>query len=321
MSLTQLQAYYQPLLKKRSLRRELLVFRKNTQKTITSYIRKARSKTLRTVRSQYYVTTAFTDARAAASRNEDIVITMTILAMVLSYSTAAISIDLLVTAFSAVFAFSEVTKIDSSIFIMMTFGSLAVIAGWLAALVLNMQSIALMDGANRKRLNTVRSTVRKSLKLTSRVAFSWVILSLIICGIPMAAAFVASMYLSQTSVTMLEMLGYVPYAVTAGIAWAIVMLMEYSLVPYIMLFEPHLSVQQTLQRSNELIKNKGRIFILFAHILLGLSLAGAFGLALKVEALLGVHRGLHFFGYALVILLLFNAVMTLFYRKRKLARK
>lgn len=321
MSLTQLQAYYQPWLKKRSLRRELLVLRKNTQKTLVSYVRKTKSKALRTARSQYYIATAYNDARAAAARNEDIVITMTILAIVLSYGTAAVSIDLLVTAFSAVFAFSEVTNIDSSIFIIMTFGSLGIIAGWLAALVLNMQSIALMDGANRKQLSTIRSTVRKSLRLTSRVAISWIILSLILFGIPLAGAFVASLYLSQTSITMLEMLKYMPYAVTAGIAWATVMLMEYGLVPYIMLFEPHLTIRQTLRRSNELIRNKGRIFILFANISLGVLLACAYGIALKVEALLGVHRGLHFFGYALALLLLFNAVMTMFYRKRKLARK
>ncbi len=321
MSLTQLQAYYQPWLKKRSLRKELLLFRKNTQKLLKAQIRKAKTKTIRAVRSQYYVSTALADAKIAARRNEDIVITMTILAIVICYSAAAISLDLLITAFSAVFALSEVTKIDPSTLIILTFGSVAVIAGWLAAMVMNMQSIALLDGANRKRINTVRSTVRKSLKYTSRVTYSWLLIGLIIIGIPALGAIAAAMYLSQTTISMLGMLEFAPFAITAGIAWVVIMLMEYGLVPYIMLFEPHLSFRQTLSRSNELIKNKGRIFLLCADILLGISLAGAYFTATKAEALLGIHRGLHFFGYGLALVLIYNAVMTLFYRKRKLARR
>lgn len=320
MSLTQLQAYYQPWLKQRPLRKELLAFRKNIRKTLNSTFRKAKSKANYAVRNQYYPVTAFADARKAASHNEDIVITMTILALVLSYSTAAVFIDLLITAFGAVFAFSEATNLDSSIFMLMAGGSLAVIGGWLAALVMNMQSIALMDGANRKQLNTIRSTVRKSLRLASRVTYSWLLLGAIIAGIPLAGGLVAAMYLSLTTITMLEILAFMPYAITAGIAWLVIMIMEYSLLPYIMLFEPELSLRQTLRRSSELVKTKGRIFILFSNIALWLGLFCAFSMAQTAESLLGIHRGLHFFGYALVLLLVFNAVMTLFYRKRKRAR-
>lgn len=321
MSLTQLQAYYQPWLKKRSLKKDLLLYRKIAQKFIKSTVRKAKTQIKHNIRSQYYVTGAYADVKKAASRNEDIFITMIILAVVLSYSSAAISIDILITAFSAIFTFSEITKIDSTVFIAMACGSLAVIVSWLAAFTMNMQSIALMDGANRKRLNTVRTTIRQSLSLASRVTYSWLILGMIIIGIPLIAALIGSAYLSLTNITMLEMLAIVPYVITAGITWCVIMLMEYALLPYVMLFEPKISVRQAMFRSHTLIEQKGRIFLLFLYLLLSISLIGSFALAVRVESLLGVHRGLHFFGFSLVVLLIFNAVMTMFYRKRKLARK
>jgi len=320
MSLTQLQAYYQPWLKKRSFKRELILSQRNAEKYIKATLRKTRRKSLAAVRRQYYLNTAVADVRVAVGRNEDIAITMFIIALVIGYSAAAMMLDLMITAFSTAFVAADVTKTNPVIFMLIAGGTLTIICGWILAFIMNMQSLALMDGALRKTKRSVRSTVRKGLRYSTRVTGAWVLLLSILIGIPVLAALTASSYLSLTSITMNQLFAYIPYGVTAGITWMVIILMEYSLVPYVALFEPTTPVRQLLTRSTQLVTRRGRIFLLAFHITVGTSLYGAYKLAEISERYMKVHRGLQFFSYGLILLLLANAVLVMFYRKRKLAR-
>jgi hypothetical protein len=320
MSLTQLQAYYQPWLNKWPTTRDLAKLRIKTEKQIKTSIKKAKSKSIATVRKQYYLSSAFADVRIAARHNEDIAITMLILAFVIGYSSAAMSLNLLITAFNTAFVASDAMNINPGIFILIAGSTLGILCGWLLSFVMNMQSIALMDGAVRKIRRSVRSTIRTSLRYTTRVTEAWVLFFCILLGIPGLGALSAASYLSLTDTSMNQLLTYIPYGITAAIAWIVIMLMEYSLLPYIALFEPTVPLRQLLTRSTQLISRRGRIFILALQIILGLSLFGAYQLSKYTEQLFRVHQGLQFFSYSFVILLLANSIMVMLYRKRKLAR-
>ncbi len=320
MSLTQLQAYYQPWLKKQSLKRDLKKMLITAEKQLKAKTRRAKSKTIAAINRQYYISTAYADARVAARHNEDIAITMLILAFVIGYSAAAMILELLIIAFGTAFVLADITKIDPGVFMLVAGMTLGIVCSWLTSLLLNMQSLALMDGALRKTKRSVRSTIRKSLRYTTRVTEAWVLFLGILVGIPLLAVWSAFSIISLTEISMNQLFSYAPFGITALIAWVVIMLMEYSLVPYVALFEPTVPLRHLLTRSSQLVNRRGRIFILLSSILFGASLFGAYKLAVYSESVLGVHRGLQFFSYSLIIALLANAIMVMLYRKRKLAR-
>ena len=139
---------------------------------------------------------------------------------------------------------------------------------------------------------------------------------------PLAAALMLGIaFLKFDNTNLLTALSAAPYAVIAGLAWVIYALMQYSLVPYIAIFEPDLSFSRIFARSHELVRRRGRIFLLSTHVTLLALIAGVVGLSFGLEAWFGIDQSLTIaFGSALALTAI-NTIMTVFYRKRRLARK
>jgi hypothetical protein len=139
-----------------------------------------------------------------------------------------------------------------------------------------------------------------------------------IIGVPLALGAAGSyLYMHAHAISMDALLGDLPKAVIAALTWIIFVLMQYSLVPYVALFEPELPLSRILRRSRHLVSRRGHLFLLFGYLLFVAALGGAY----KVTELAGPGQGLAFAVLALGISLVANGTLVMLYRKRKLARK
>lgn len=317
MSFTQLGILDLPRPNRRFFKRKLSHARKQTHKLFRAQIRRARSRSLAAIRSQYYLTDAFDDLRIAARRNEDIFITAIILILVLGFSYVATAANFLILFFKTAYDLADLSGVNMGLLMAVAGVVAAVLFGWLAAFLLNLMSVAIMDGATRKVRRSVRTTVRTSLRHAGRVASAWLLFGCII-GVPLALGAAGSyLYMHAHAISMDALLGDLPKAVIAALTWIIFVLMQYSLVPYVALFEPELPLSRILRRSRQLVSRRGHLFLLFGYLLFVAALGGAY----KVTELAGPGQGLAFAVLALGISLVANGTLVMLYRKRKLARK
>jgi hypothetical protein len=320
MSLTDLQALYLPGAKRHSFQRELKLTLNKAQKLAKSRIRKARSKTLATYRRQYFLSSAYGDLRTAISHNEDIFISSILAVFILSYSIWTTALNTLFIFLETAYEVAEFTGMSMTLLALIVSGVVAVICSWLLAFLMNMTSFAVMDGATRKQLRSIRSTARRSLRYTSRVAGAWFALLAAVTLPLFATGLSILIYLQANTPTIPELISYIPYAIIGAASWIIIMLMNYSLVPHVALFEPTMSLSKTFRRSRQLVVRRGRLFILSSYALLSLGLCIAYILSASLDNIIGLNKWLSF-SFAIVgSVLLLNGLTATLYRKRKLAR-
>lgn len=111
------------------------------------------------------------------------------------------------------------------------------------------------------------------------------------------------------------------YESIIAIVWILYVLVQYSLVPYVVLFEPGHTLTSAFGRSRQLVKKRGRLFILATYTLLALFLMTVYFVAALFENAAGLEKWLTFGITALIALMFFNATLVVLYRKRRLARK
>ena len=323
MSLNELNDYY-PLrlqLRRRSLKLSLLKATGRFQKRNRSAIRRARSKTIAYARHQYYPTTAYADLRIAAARNEDIFITALILLFVLTFSITTTGFQFLLTFLGTATAVADLTHISGGLLLIVTFTIPAILCSWVAAFLVNMFSISLMDGATRKINQSVRLTVRRSLRAASRTANAWLLLIAVLAAVPLVLLVVSSLYLQVVTVTKAATMATLPYAVIACALWFIYVLAQYSLAPSVALFEPDLTLPKILNRSRQLVKRRGRVFSIVVYLLAVAGVAGVYLLASLVQSSLHIDKAALVSLGSLTAILGSHGLMVMLYRKRKLARK
>ena len=323
MSLNELTDYY-PLrlqLRRRSLKLSALKATSRFQKNSKSLVRRARSKTIAFARRQYYPSSAYSDLRIAAARNEDVFITALILLFVLTFSLTTTGFQFLLTFLGTATAVADLTHISGSLLLLITFAIPAVLCSWVAAFLVNMFSITLMDGATRRINQSVRLTVRRSLRAASRTANAWFLLMAVLAAAPLALLLIGTLYLHVAAVTRAAALATMPYAAMACAVWFIYVLAQYSLVPSVALFEPDLALTKVLGRSRHLVKRRGRIFSIVVYLLAAAGVVAVYLLASLVQSTLHIDKAALVSLGSLSAILSSHGLMVMLYRKRKLARK
>ncbi len=185
---------------------------------------------------------------------------------------------------------------------------------------MNLLSVSILEGATRKKIKSVRSTFRKSLRQASRVASSWFLMLVLLSLPPLMVLIATYISLQYTNFNIYQLTTLAQYEVIATIVWVIYALMHYSLVPCVALFEPAETLTSAFGRSRQLLRRKGRIFVLASYLLLSIYLLSTYLLAVYLENITNVDKWLTF-GFSLIVALLaFNSLMVILYRKRRLAR-
>lgn len=320
MSLSELQALEFPKLGTEALVRKLAKLQVACLRKSKIATRKARSRTNAYFRSQYYIGTAAVDLKVAAARNEDILLASLITTVSLFFSFMSMSGEAMLLFFMTGYDIAELSGVNMAVLMLVVCSIFGVIGAWLAALLLSMQSLSVMDGANRKRNRSFRSTARKSLQYASRVASAWTAL-LVVVALPLIILAINSFFLLESArdpVVAIEAI--FPYVATAGIASTVLLLINYGLVPYVALFEPQIPLHRALDRSHKLVKRRGRIFILAIYGLLTAAVAAAYGVSNLLNQYLKIPTAVSFFILSGLVIMYINCIMVIFYRKRKQAR-
>lgn len=321
VSLSELQALEFPKIGSDLLLRNLQKQYVHLLRTCKKTIKKTRTKVALYFRSQYYITSATRDLKVAATKNEDIVISTLIIAAALIFSYMNIASELLLAFFHTALVISETTQLNMLILGLIVTGVFGVIAAWLSALITNMIAISVMEGSTRKQHKSVRKTLRKSLRYTGRVTGSWVAyISLLL--IPQFVVGIATLVFTLTSSNPMATLETgMPIIAVAAITSMVVLIMNYGLMPYVALFEPEINLITAAKRSRELVRTKGRLFILSINGLFFGGMVVAFAAARAIESMIYIPAAVTFFVLACVLVLYTNCLMVMLYRKRKLARK
>lgn len=320
MSINQLQAIEFPKLGVDVVARKLSRFIKSSYRRNKLAIRRSRNRAVSYYRSQYYPSTAVAEFKTAVSKNEDIMVASVILALSLYFAFMNMTGEVLLLFFQTGYDIAELTGINMAVLLVIVCGILAVIGSWLAALLINMISFSIMDGANRKVYRSFRSTARKSLQYASRVSGAWIALIIVIM-VPLIVVGVNSILLIKGALSPVVALeAILPFAATLAIASTVLLLINYGLVPFVALFEPDIPLHKALDRSYQLVRRRGRIFLMSIYGAFGLSVLAAYGLALGLNYLLKIPTALTVIVLFGLIALSFNSILVIFYRKRKQSR-
>ncbi|MBW3568579.1 hypothetical protein KY385_00405 [Candidatus Parcubacteria bacterium] len=304
----------------RYIARRLKQARVQNSRLLKAGVRSTRRAYLAWYRQQYFLSVANKDLKMAVRRNEDIFIAVVFAAAVLSFACAVIAAEMVIAFFLTAFTASEVSGINILIFALIAGVTLTTILAWVAAFLLNSMSLAIIQGANRHKIRSLRSTLRQGLRMASRTATSWLMLIGAI-ALPAAAVSLAMfVYTLLFADNLYDILAVAPYAIIFAAAGAILMLLHYSLVPVVALFETKLSWRQVFARSRQLVYRRGKMFVLAAYGFLAIVLSAAYVLYKLLYNLTGLDGTLLFSLIAIVAVAYFNGIMTVFYRKRRLVR-
>lgn len=318
---TQQLTEYLPRPDGRSFKRKTKLARIRFERSVRAQNRKARSLALAWYRRQYFLSHAYSDFRKSIGRNEDIYLAILIIAVVLGYAYSVVAAQLLFIFFGAAYALGEATGMSMAFLSLVTICVLGVSLAWVAAFASNSLSIALMHGANNKQIRSLRRTLREGLRFTSRTTAAWTLIAASVTGPLMIAGLGSAIYLKASHADMQTALGFIPYVAVAGISWALYALMRFSLVPQVAMFEPQLSLQDAFTRSGQLVRTKGKAFLAVTYTALALAVAALFGMSVLLEKVLRLNQSVTFI-FGIILLSIFtNGILTMFYRKRRLARK
>lgn len=290
------------------------------QKTVVRDYRKIQRHARLALRRQYYIWNAWSDARTAARHNEDIVIASLIIIGVLSFGLTSGIADAVLTFMLAASLISIFSGIDMTVLALTACAVMATLGGWAVILQQNMLALALYQGSTRKRYRSLRHTFRASLQTTPGVTIALCTLSIVALTPP---AIVTLALASAVYFYGIDPISVYPMAGALGIAavvWLGYALTTYALVPYVTLFERSNDLRATFARSRTLVRRKGRPFIVAAYACFVSLLALAYGVAFVLNELAGLNMMITFLCAACIALTILNVLMTMAYRKRRLAR-
>jgi hypothetical protein len=130
----------------------------------------------------------------------------------------------------------------------------------------------------------------------------------------MVAGAIGYTYIRVAGLSMNDAVLLLPYA--GGIAALLVLgvLLQYSLVPYVTLFESKLSLPQAFARSKQLLRRRGRMFLLLLYVLLAGVLYGIYNAAILLSQLTGFAQWIIFAIGAGTAVMLTNCILVMFYR-------
>jgi len=216
---------------------------------------------------------------------------------------------------------STLSGFNLAVLTVSAFGVIGLLSAWLGGFLQNSLSIALMEGYTRKRNRSLRLTLRKSLRAASRTSSAWLVL-LSAALLPAAACLLVGTVIAVTFRS--EFTAGAPYFAAIGTlsaAWILWVFANYSLLPYVTLFEGLTSWRESASRSRRLVLHKGRLFIACGLLAMLTILAGLYSLAGLAQNLASINSTALFLMLSVITVSTANAMLTMLYRKRKLARK
>lgn len=314
--ITELQSELSVRMPLKQLERRMRLLTIKTRKLARARVRRTRSICLVWYRRQYFFSDAYADMRGHINRNEDIFIAMAIIAAVLSYAFASTAANFLLLFFQSAYLVADMTQISLPLLSLLVFAVPAVLSAWLLAFTCNSFSFTIIDSASRKQYRSVRSTLRRSLRYTSRFTLDWLTI-LLAAALPIGIIGLIGVTLVYFNVLQPDLLStLMPWLLGAGTAWLLGCLSHCALVPYVRLFEQQPSLIGAFMRSRQLVQKRGRIFLsLFFLIVGGLLTSLSLG-----SYLLGSYGAVYGSILALLIVLFANMLLVTFYYKRRLAR-
>jgi hypothetical protein len=290
--------------------------RQFTKKTL-----RTKRKLVTTFRRQYLLTHALSDVKTAAFNSEDITLGALMMAVVVSYALLTTLANLLFIFMQTTAAFSTWSGISLGLLVMITLGIFVSLSAWILAWGQNMLSISILESATRKQNRSIRTTVRQGLRSATRVTLAWLMVNVLTFAPAAALGLILLGALYAGHVALSAALPYLIGVGGLGIAWIGYTVANFALAPKVALFEPQLSLGESFGRSRQLLKSKGRIFLIGNYVTLLAALGLAYGLAVLLQKVTQISNVLIFIVFAWTLFSLNNLIMSAFYRKRKLARK
>lgn len=293
---------------------------KNSRRLIKTNIRKARRATIAYTRKQYFVSSAYKDLKTSIRQNEDIFIAAVATFALVSYALAALIARFVVSIFTVTYEFSESVSVDPALPIVVMGALIGITSMLMAAFSMNFVSFSLMDGINRKQYKSIRSTARRSLKLSGRIALAWSFFGAMILARIFLMLIIGGIYAKWIySIYALPVNGLI-FCGILGSAWLLEGIFKYSLVPTVALYERDLLLIETFERSNNLTKKGSKVFLLAGSLSISAYAAGIYFARQYLDQWLDAAATLLFIVGILIGVLIINSALALLYRKRKLAR-
>jgi len=292
---------------------------KRLVKSVRRLRRQTKTQTTQWYRRQYFLSDAARDVRVSASRNEDIFLGSLMAVVLLSYAFVATASQVMYFSFQSITAVSDATGISLTELTLLCFGVLGTTTAWFLGFIINMLSLTLLDGANRKRNVSLKHTMREALRLSPAFTVMWFSVLTIAAAAFITIALPFAVYGLGHYKHALPSIGFDAAALTALLVVGY-QLSSIVLAPTIVLTEPKVAVLAALQTSRRLLPLRGRLFVMALGAIVGTALAASWELSLATQHAFGYQGDILFYLLAVVEVIAANLVLTVLYRKRRQAR-
>lgn len=283
-------------------------------------IRTIKKSVITKLHNQYMLSNALTDTRRTFLLNEDIILASIIIIIILNFSATSLIANTLYVFMLSATVTAELLGVNLMLLATIALSVLGISLLWLSSFMQNLLTVSFMEGLTRKQNRSLRLTIRRSLARASQTASAW--LGLILMAFVPGAAFLLTAVII-TFLAQIELTNSVPYILAAGtgaFVWIAWILANYSLFPYVVMFGKYADLRDALAQSKQLVKRRGRLFILSGYLVFGIALALTYFTATIIQRLTGIDASLPFLLLSAVPISFGNVFLTILYRKRKLAR-
>lgn len=309
-----------PLSRPSHWRRDFLRRKKRLETELKFARRRTATMIRQWYRTQYFFKVAFKDIKRGTLQNEDGVLGTTFLGIVICFAAVSVAAQVLLSFFETTTTFVDSFGLSIFVASALSVSVFGLCVAWLSAFLLNSISLALMQGLNRTVHKSIRSTLGYGLYFSSRTVAAWVAY-LLVMFLPVLALFTVLAALAFTKLISFDQLMLAaPYTIIVAIAWIVVILMQYSLMPFITFYEPEKSFTQAFGRAHALVVGKGRVFTLMLAITALTAIFVTNGLAGVLHDTFNLPYALTMTIGCSLIAIAWTLIMTALLRKRKFAR-
>lgn len=276
-----------------------------------------RQSTIRWWHRQYQFNDAARDVRIAYRRNEDIMLGLLILGYFLIYVAVSNGADILYYFSQAVLMTTVVFGWAIAPLLLLVLAGVFMGLLWMLMVVMSAVQGSVMESLVRKRYRSLRIALKRSVKGSGRMVVAWLLLAALVC-VPLGLATMLVMSAMMFGfITPDQFAQYGQYGVIVALLWPIYCAMHYALIPTIAHFQPRSSWKSVIAQSHELVRRKGRVFLLLLHMAILTGFCAVYGIAWAVNAIVPVGvLGVTVFG-CFALTLVYQAVLTLLYYRRR----
>lgn len=292
----------------------------NTRKALRKSYRLTRSRLRHWYRTQYFITNAWRESLRAIKANEDICVGVMFICLTTLFGLMYLASNILYTFMDSAMGIADAFGVSIVAVSGVAGFVFALTTAWLVALLLSSLAVAIRQGMHRTVYRSILSTLRRGLHEANRLVVSWLML-LVILLLPV---FMLSVVLFTAVLT--ELIDFdkfeqlLPYTVVTALGWVIVSFMDYALLPIVRLFEHEKTMTQALARTHNLVRGRGRLFILGSLGLALLPVGLVYAVTKIAPAQIGNKLDILLWVTALTVSITWTMIMTALYRRRSQSR-